>query len=108
VARDVEFYGQTVPEGSIMALLIPSANRDDRRYSDPDRFDVRRESKQLFTFGFGAHYCLGQALARLEGRVVLEEVLKRFPDWEVDEDRAEFAHNDPDLRGWAALPVVTR
>jgi cytochrome P450 len=108
VAREVEFYGQTVPEGSSMALLIPSANRDDRRYSDPDRFDVRRESKQLFTFGFGAHYCLGQALARLEGRVVLEEVLKRFPDWEVDEDQAEFAHHDSDLRGWAALPVVTR
>ena len=89
-----------------MALLIPSANRDDRHYSDPDRFDVRRESKQLFTFGFGAHYCLGQALARLEARVVLEEVLKHFPEWEVDWAHAQFFHRDADMRGWSALPVV--
>jgi cytochrome P450 len=57
------------------------------------------------SFGFGAHYCLGQALARLEARVVLEEMLLRFPDWEVDYDRSEFFAHD-DSRGWEHLPIV--
>ena len=106
VDRDTEWYGQTVPEGSCMALLVASANRDERRIDDPDRFDVTRTPGQIFTFGFGAHYCIGQALARLQGRIALEEVLKRWPTWEVDEDNAHFVH-DGDLRGWDALPVLT-
>jgi cytochrome P450 len=105
-ARDSEWHGQTVPAGSIMALLVASANRDDRHFDDPDRFDIRRASGQIFTFGFGAHYCLGHALARLQGRIALEEVLARFPEWEVDWDNAEFAF-DGDLRGWDSLPVFT-
>jgi cytochrome P450 len=91
-----------------MALLMLSANHDDRRFDDPDRFDVRREIGQHLTFGFGAHYCLGAALARLEARVVLEEVLKRFPDWEVDDNGARMREGDIDLRGWERLPVITR
>ena len=106
VDRDTEWYGQTVPEGSAMALLVASANRDERRIEDPDRFDVTRTPGQIFTFGFGAHYCIGQALARLQGRIALEEVLKRWPEWEVDEENAHFVH-DGDLRGWDALPVLT-
>ena len=106
VARDTEWYGQTVPAGSIMALLIPSANRDERHIDDPDRFDVTRKPGQIFTFGFGAHYCLGQALARLQGRVALEEVLIRFPEWDVDWDNAKFVC-DGDLRGWDSLPAIT-
>jgi cytochrome P450 len=106
VARDIELHGETVPEDSFIALLLTSANRDDRRYEDPDRFDVLRPVSQIFTFGFGAHYCLGQALARLEGRIVLDEVLKRFPEWEVERDDAVFAYY-PDMRGWESLPVVT-
>ena len=106
VDRDTEWYGQTVPEGSCMALLVASANRDERRIEDPDRFDVTRTPGQIFTFGFGAHYCIGQALARLQGRIALEEVLKRWPEWEVDEANAHFVH-DGDLRGWDALPVLT-
>ncbi len=107
VASDVEYYGQTVPAGSSIALLLASANRDDRHYPDPDRYDVRREIGTHLTFGFASHFCLGQALARLEARIVLEEVLERFPNWEVDEDRVEFVHYGSDLRGWAKLPVVT-
>ena len=84
VARDVEYYGTTVPAGSAILLLVGSANRDERRYDDPDRFDVHRDNSQHLTFGYGLHFCLGAALARLEGRVALDEVLKRFPDWEVD------------------------
>jgi cytochrome P450 len=106
VARDVELHGQVVPEGSHMALLTLSANRDDRRFEDPDRFDVGREIAQHLTLGFGAHYCLGQALARQEARIVLEEVLKRFPEWTVDEAGCEFQKGDIELRGWERLPVV--
>jgi cytochrome P450 len=105
VVRDVELYGQVVPEGSLMCMLTGSANRDERYYPDPNRFDVRRDTSHHFSFGFGAHYCLGQALARLEGRVALEEILKRFPEWDVDMETAKFAY-DGDLRGWDALPVV--
>jgi cytochrome P450 len=106
VARDLEYHGQTVPEGSIMALLIPAANRDERQFPDPDRFDVRRTGGHFLTFGFGTHYCLGQALARLEGRVIFDEVLKRFPHWDVDIERAVFSHDDPEVRGWSSLPVA--
>jgi len=105
VLRDVELYGQTVPAGSIMLPMLGAANRDERRIDDPDRFDVTRKQTGMFTFGFGAHYCLGQALARLEGRVALEEILARFPTWEADESGAVFAFNG-DLRGWDAFPVV--
>ena len=86
VTRDIEYYGTTVPAGSAMLLLVGSANRDERRHADPDRFDVHRDLGQHLTFGYGLHFCLGAALARLEGRVALDEVLNRFPDWEVDED----------------------
>ena len=106
VARDVELHGATVPAGSHMALLVASANRDERRIDDPDRFDVTRKPGQTFTFGFGAHYCLGQALARLQARVAIEEVIARWPEWEVDHDNAKFVF-DGDLRGWDSLPVTT-
>lgn len=105
VARDVEYYGTTVPAGSAMLLLVGAACRDERRYDDPDRFDVRREHGQHLVFGYGLHFCLGAALARLEGRVALDEVLKRFPDWEVDIDNARLAPTST-VRGWDAMPVV--
>ena len=106
VASDVEHHGQTVPEGSAMLFLVGSANRDDRRYPDGDRFDIHRTVGQHLAFGYGTHYCLGAALARLEGRVALEEVLKRFPEWEVDLDNAKLASTST-VRGWETLPVFT-
>ena len=106
VARDVELHGTTVPAGSAMLLLVGSANRDERRYEDPDRYDVRRSLGQHLTFGYGLHFCLGAALARLEGRVALDEVLHRFPDWEVDEDNIALAPTST-VRGWESLPVFT-
>ena len=105
VARDIEICGRVVPEGSILATLTPSGNRDDRYFDNPDRFDVTRKIDRHLTFGFGSHYCLGQALARLEGRVVLEEVLKRFPQWDVDLDRSTFMYY-ADMRGYESLPVT--
>ena len=105
VARDAECYGQTVPEGSVMLLLNGSGNRDDRRFADPDRFDIHRHPAHL-SFGQGLHFCLGSALARMEARVVLEEIVKRWPDWEVDYADAVMAHT-ASVRGWGRLPVTT-
>ncbi|MGD1238892.1 cytochrome P450 [Mycobacterium seoulense] len=105
VAQDAELYGRVVPEGSFMLLLNGSANRDERRFADPDRYDIHREGGHL-SFGQGLHFCLGSSLARMEGRVALEEVLKRWPDWEVDYANAQRAHT-ASVRGWARLPVVT-
>lgn len=105
VTRDVEFYGQTVPAGSAMMFIVAAANRDCRRYPDPDRFDIRRAIGQQLTFGLGAHYCLGAALARLEGRVAMEELLSRFPRWDVDWESARLAQTST-VRGWETLPIV--
>ncbi len=107
VARDVEHYGTTITEGSIILLINGSANRDERRFPDPDRFDIRRNVGRHLSFGYGIHFCLGAALARLEGRVALEEVLKRFPEWEVDRANAKQARTST-VRGWESLPVVVR
>jgi cytochrome P450 len=106
VAHDVELHGQTVPEGSIMMLIPASANHDDRRFSNADTFDIHRREGKSLTFGYGIHLCLGSALARLEGRVALDEVLKRFPTWEVDMDRATLVPTST-VRGWETLPVLT-
>ena len=105
VAQDVELYGRTVREGNIIMLLPGSANHDDRRFPDGDTFNIHRRDGKPLTFGFGIHLCLGAALARLEGRVALEEVLDRFPTWEVDMDRAKLAPTST-VRGWETLPVL--
>jgi cytochrome P450 len=103
--RDLTYHGQAVPEGSIMLLLNGSANRDERHFEGADRFDIHHNRSHL-SFGHGLHFCLGAALARLEGRIALEEVLKRWPEWEVDYDNAVKAHT-ASVRGWASLPVTT-
>jgi cytochrome P450 len=105
VARDVECRGTTVPEGSVMLLLNGSANRDERRYPDGEKFDIRRGDTHL-SFGHGLHFCLGSALARMQARVALEEVIKRWPDWKVDYANATKAHTSS-VRGWSKLPVFT-
>jgi cytochrome P450 len=107
VTRDVEHHGQQVPAGSVVLLMTGAANRDERKFDDPDRFDIHRTQQQHLAFGYGIHFCLGSHLARLEGRVALEEVLTRFPSWEVDWDRAVRAHTST-VRGWESLPVTTR
>lgn len=103
VAHDVEHYGHAVPEGSYMLLLNGSANRDESKFTDPDRFHIHRKGGHL-SFGQGLHFCLGSALARLEARVAFEEVLKRWTDWDVDYTNAIRAHTSS-VRGWARMPV---
>jgi cytochrome P450 len=105
VAQDTELYGNTVAEGSYVLLLNASANRDATRFSDPDRYDIHRKGTHL-SFGQGLHFCLGSSLARLEARVALEEVFKRWTDWEVDYEHASRARTSS-VRGWARLPVKT-
>ena len=104
VTRDVEWYGETVPQGSVMLMLNGSANRDDRKFDNGDSFDINRKSEHHLSFGFGLHFCLGASLARMEGRVALDEVLKRWPHWEVDYDGAVQARTST-VRGWTRLPV---
>jgi cytochrome P450 len=105
VTRDVDYYGQTVPQGSVMMMLIGAANRDHRQFPpDGDVFDIHRETRQHLTFSVGTHYCLGSALARLEGRIALEEILKRFPEWEIDLDNAQLSPTST-VRGWDAMPA---
>ena len=106
VTRDVEHHGQAVPAGSAILLLTASGNRDERHFPDADRFDIRRTIDHHLAFGYGIHFCLGSALARLEGRIALDEVLQRFPSWEVDWDHAVQARTST-VRGWERLPVVT-
>jgi cytochrome P450 len=106
VTRQVEHYGQAVPAGSVMLLLNASGNRDERHFPDGDAFDIHRKIDHHVAFGYGIHFCLGSALARLEGRIALDEVLQRFPTWEVDWDHAVQARTST-VRGWQSLPVVT-
>jgi cytochrome P450 len=105
VMHDVDYHGTTVPAGSAMLLLIGAANRDPRKYERPDVFDIHRDDPSHLTFGWGVHHCLGAALARLEGRVALDELLNRFPDWEVDHDQIELAPTST-VRGWQRMPIV--
>jgi cytochrome P450 len=105
VTKDVELHGRTVPAGSAMMFLVASANRDEQRWPDGDRFDIRRKIGQHLTFGIGTHYCLGAALARLEARVALEEILERFPKWSVDLDNAQLSSTST-MRGWETLPMI--
>jgi len=102
---DVEHHGATVPEGSVMLFLVGAANRDDRRFPDGDRFDIHRDVGQALTFGYGIHFCLGAALARLEGRIALDEILQRFPEWDVDLANARLSPTST-VRGWETLPLV--
>jgi cytochrome P450 len=103
--RPVEMHGMTVPAGSKVLLITGSAGRDERRYPEPDRFDIHRDLGSHVSFGFGIHFCLGAALARLEGRIALEEALTRFPEWHVDPTRAERLHTST-VRGWKSVPVT--
>ncbi|GMU77811.1 MAG: hypothetical protein AMXMBFR46_06090 [Acidimicrobiia bacterium] len=101
----MEYQGTVVPRGSKMALLNASADRDERHFPDPDAFDVRRDIDRHLAFGYGTHFCIGAALARLEGRVAIEETMKRFPRWDVDEDNVERIHTST-VRGYTSVPMT--
>jgi cytochrome P450 len=103
---EVTLHGITIPRDSKVLLLTGSAGRDERTYPDPDRFDIHRKFDQHISLGVGTHYCLGAALARLEGRLAIQETLARFPSWQVDHDRAVRLHTST-VRGYKSVPIST-
>lgn len=103
-SRDVELHGTKIAAGERVVLLVGSANRDERVFPDPDRFDLLRDTSSSLSFGQGVHFCLGASLARLEARVALEEVWRRMPDYEIDAANAVRVHS-VNVRGFAALPI---
>jgi cytochrome P450 len=104
-ARDMEINGQKVPAGSAVLMLVGAANHDERVFADPDRFDIKRDSNTAhLTFGLGIHTCIGNVLARLEGRVVYEELLKRIPAWDIDLQNSHLLSTST-VRGWDKLPA---
>jgi cytochrome P450 len=107
VTKDIDYYGTTLPAESAVLLIMASANRDPRRFENPDVYDVTRSDVQHMTFGYGLHFCLGAHLARLEGRVALDEFLKRWTEWDVDYDGIKLASTST-VRGWERLPIVVR
>ncbi len=105
IAKDFEVYGTTVPAGSAMLLMLGAANRDPRRYENPDAFDIHRANISHLTLGKGLHYCLGANLARLEGKVALDELLNRWPEWDIDYETMQLASTST-MRGWERLRIV--
>jgi cytochrome P450 len=101
--RDVAWHGETVPKGARILLLTGSANRDEREFPDPDRFDVLRRPESHLGVGYGVHFCLGASLARLESRVALEEFARRFPVYAVDEDGCVRVHMS-NVHGYEHVP----
>jgi len=101
----VTLHGVTIPEGDRVLLLFGSANHDERRIDDPERLDVLRDPNPHLAFGFGAHFCLGSNLARLEARVAFEELLARFPDYRMTQERVERTCSGP-VRGAVNLPIA--
>jgi cytochrome P450 len=103
----VTLHGVEIPAGKRVLVLIGAANRDERAFSRPDAYDLERDTQAMLSFGHGAHFCLGAALARLEGRTVLEEFWKRFPEYEVEPEGCARIHS-VSVRGFAALPIELR
>jgi cytochrome P450 len=104
IAKDTELHGVKIREGSAMLALVAGGNRDERKFVDADTFNIHRERVPHLTFGFGFHNCLGNALARVEGRVALDEILNRFPEWDVDLTDAKLSPSTT-TRGWDNMPA---
>ncbi len=105
LTRDIERHGQTLHEGDSVLLHIGAANHDWREYGDTaEQFDIFRRPERVLSFGYGAHFCLGAALARMEGKVALEQIHRRMPDYEVDHDTNVRFHSS-NVTGWTSLPM---
>ena len=102
---DSEWHGVTIPKGKPVFLITGAANRDPRRYDDPDRFDITRDPGLAVGLGHGLHACLGAALARMESRVAIEEIARRWPTYEVDEPglrRVQMSN----VAGYSSVPIT--
>ncbi len=101
---DIEVAGGVIPKGKKVALMIGSACRDPSEFDEPAKLDIHRDVSRQLALGFGLHLCLGSALVRMEGKIALEEWHRRFPRYEVQEDRVEWVHSS-NVRGFSSLPV---
>jgi cytochrome P450 len=106
VMKDVTWYDQVVPAGSVVMIVQASTGRDQRQFPNPDVVDVNRKIERHLSFGFGVHVCMGAPLARMQGRIIVEEMLKRFPEWDVEWDTTEIVHTGSNIRGYKKLPIV--
>ncbi len=106
---DLTYYGQTIPKGDRVLLLAGSANRDERVFADPDRFDLDRDQGEagIASFGVGRHFCLGATLARLEARIVLEELVKRVAPPTRSTAGTRRVHS-VNVRGFETLPTTVK
>ena len=106
LTRDFEIHGQQMREGDSVLLLIGAANHDEREFGPTaEEFNILRRPDRHLGFGYGAHFCLGAALARMEGKVAVEEILRRIPDYEVDHE-AKVRFHSSNVTGWRSLPVT--
>jgi cytochrome P450 len=103
--REVALHGVTIPAGSRVILITGSAGRDERKYAHPDVLDIHRKVDLHMSFGYGIHFCLGAALARMEGRIGLEETFKRWPKWTVDREKTVLLYTST-VRGPLNLPIA--
>ena len=104
VKKDFEIRGKPLREGQAVMFLYPSGNRDEREFENPDTFDIHRKSRRILSFGHGIHRCLGSHVSEMEGRILLGEVLRRMPDYEVDLPKAALGRTEF-LRGYESLPI---
>ena len=102
---DVTAHGVDMPKGSRVLLLTARPTATNAEYADADRFDIERTTHVALGFGYGLHFCLGAALARLEGRIGLEEFARRFPRYEIDEAKARRVHMS-NVHGFASVPFA--
>jgi cytochrome P450 len=103
----VTMHGVTMARGARVLLVTGSASRDERQYTDPDRFDIERQTHLPIGFGHGVHFCLGAALARLEARVALEEFSATFPRYKIDEDGLRRVRMG-NVHGFESVPFTAR
>jgi hypothetical protein len=102
--EDVTLHGVTIPKGKRIGMLLVAANRDERHYENPEIFTLHRNARDHMGFGFGIHSCVGAAMARMEGRVAFEEILKMMPNYEIEEAGLKRMHS-ANVRGYTHVPV---
>jgi len=105
VIRDMDFRGHKFRKGQPVLFLYPSGNRDEAEFDTPDRFDIHRNAPRILSFGHGVHRCLGAFMARMEGQVLLEEILARYPDYEVLTDECVRPATEF-VQGYSNLPIA--
>jgi cytochrome P450 family 142 subfamily A polypeptide 1 len=106
MTKDVELHGETLRQGQKLLLLYPSANRDERVFDDPDQFDITRTPNDHVAFGFGAHFCLGNRLARMEMRIMFDRLLDRLPDLALVDEAEPPMREANFVSGYETMPVT--